>query len=108
MDKVIDAKEKAAKLIEQVREREEKAKNKGRELLEKIFSKDADNHRKINPELEELLLNDPKRLEQLRGLLSKAEKVSAETDFFCSKNRKVSAVRKLLFSAKTEKVSAIL
>lgn len=74
MDKVIDAKEKAAKLIEQVREREEKAKNKGRELLEKIFSKDADNHRKINPELEELLLNDPKRLEQLRGLLSKAEK----------------------------------
>lgn len=74
MDKVIEAKEKAAKLVEEVREREEKAKNKGRELLEKVFSKDADNHLKINPELEELLLNDPKRLEQLRGLLSRAEK----------------------------------
>jgi len=70
----MDAKEKAMKFAEQVREREQKAKNKGKDLLEKLFSKDADNHLKINPELEELLLNDPKRLEQLRYLLSKAEK----------------------------------
>ena len=39
MDKVSNAKEKAVKLAREVREREQKAKDKGQELLEGLFSK---------------------------------------------------------------------
>lgn len=74
MDKVMDAKERAIELLEQVTKREEKAKREGEELLARVFPKDTNNRLKINPVLEELLLTDPKKLEQLRGLLSKAEK----------------------------------
>jgi len=69
----MDAKEKAQQLVDQVIKREKKAKNTGESLLEKIFKED-NNNLKINPIVEELLLKDPKRLEELRNLLLKAEK----------------------------------
>lgn len=72
MDKVSNAKEKAVKLAREVREREQKAKDKGQELLEGLFSKEETN--KLNPLVEELLLKEPERLECLRNLLLKAGK----------------------------------
>jgi hypothetical protein len=69
----MDAKEKAQQLVDQVIKREEKAKDSGEALIDKIFKED-NNKLKINPIVEELLLKDPKRLEELRNLLLKAEK----------------------------------
>ena len=74
MDKVIDAKEKAAKLVEEVREREEKAKNKGRELLEKIFKEDLSGNLLLDPVFEEILLQEERTISPLEKLIERVRK----------------------------------
>jgi DNA replication protein DnaC len=68
------AKETAMKLAEQVREREEKAKNKGEELLEKLFKEDLSGNLLLDPVFEEILLQEERTILPLEKLIEKVQK----------------------------------
>lgn len=74
MDKMNKAKETAMKLAEQVREREEKAKNKGEELLEKLFKEDLSGNLLLDPVFEEILLQEERTILPLEKLIEKVQK----------------------------------
>jgi len=98
---MITAKERAEELFAETRRREEKAKNTGQTLLEKMFPKEGKNF-KINPLLEELLLKDADRLDSLKKLLLKAEK-REEVDNDKYRNKLRLELAKVIFELQEQK-----